>query len=84
MSEDQKTQKVKTPLMTVLDMAKGEIKERVFMCMECNNIPPELMAYVIKDVLLDVLQMKSERAAAEFVGTLKTLQAGEEKNEKNK
>ena len=41
------------------------------MCMDKNNIPPDLMEYILKSVLLDIVQIKTERISKEYV----TLQA---------
>lgn len=59
--------KIKTPLSVVMDMAKNEIGEHVFRCMEANGIPASLMAYIIKAVLSDVQQMSIEKMSDDFV-----------------
>ena len=66
----------KTPISIVLDMAKGEIENHIFTCMQNNHIPPALMAYVLKDILLDVYQMKAEQMSEEFVEMQKILNEG--------
>lgn len=65
--EKKANQGTRTPLSVILDMAKSEISCSVFSCMESNHIPPALIAYVVKDILLDIYQVKAEQIADEFI-----------------
>lgn len=71
MNMDDVAQEIKTPLSVMLEMARSEIETNVLMCMDKNNIPPDLMEYILKSVLLDIVQIKTERISKEYV----TLQA---------
>lgn len=66
----------KTPVSVVLDMARSEIGNHTFSCMQNNHIPPALMVYILKDVLLDVYQMKAEKMSEEFVEIQRVLNEG--------
>lgn len=58
--------RTKIPISVILDMAKGEIEAFAVNCMRTNNIPPSMMVYVMKDILIDIMQMKTEQLSAEF------------------
>lgn len=75
-TEKETKQGIKTPICVMLDMARNEINNHVFTCMQNNHIPPALMAYVLKDILLDVYQMKAEQMSEEFVEMQKVLNEG--------
>lgn len=59
-------QKIKTPISVILDMARGEIKNHVIKCMNANNIPPSLMEYILRSILLDVYEMKADQLTEDF------------------
>lgn len=63
----------KTPISVMLDMARSEIGNHTFACMQNNQIPPALMLYVLKDILLDIYQMKNEQISENFVEMQKIL-----------
>lgn len=72
-TEKEAKQEIKTPLSVMLDMARSEIGNQVFLCMQNNHIPPALMVYVLKDILLDVYQMKAEQASDDFLEMQKNM-----------
>lgn len=67
MSENKENQQIRTPIGVMMDMAKSEIGNLVFSCMEKNKIPPDLMSYILKSVLLDVEQARIERLLEQYV-----------------
>lgn len=71
--EEKTSQGIKTPLSVMLDMAKNEVGSSVFSCMEANRIPPVLMVYVVKDILLDIYQMRAEQMSNEYVELQKSV-----------
>lgn len=60
-------QEIRTPIEVMMDMAKNEIGNLVLSCMQKNNIPPGLMSYILKDVLSDVMQLKSEQLSEKYI-----------------
>ncbi len=64
---------MKTPVDAMLDMAKKEIEEHVVNCMETNSIPPGLMAYVLRSILLNVMDVKAEKMSEEFISLQSTI-----------
>lgn len=67
MHENNTKQEIKTPISVMLEMAKNELGTHVLMCMEKNSIPPDLMVYVLKSILLDVTEAKTDRMSEEYV-----------------
>lgn len=67
MNENKEKQGIRTPITVMMDMAKNEIGSLVFSCMQKNNIPPDLMSYILKDVLLDIMQAKTEQLSDKYV-----------------
>lgn len=67
MNENKKNQKIRTPIGVMMDMAKNEIENFVFTCMGNNNIPPDLMLYVLKAVLLDVEEERIKQLSEQYV-----------------
>lgn len=67
MNENKENQQIRTPIGVMMDMAKSEIGNLVFSCMEKNKIPPDLMSYILKDVLLDVMQAGTEQLSEKYV-----------------
>lgn len=67
MNENKKNQKIRTPIGVMMDMAKNEIENFVFTCMGNNNIPPDLMSYVLKAVLLDVEEERIKQLSEQYV-----------------
>lgn len=59
--------RMQTPMSVMMDMAKSEIGNLVIRCMQKNNIPPEIMVYVLKDILIDITQAKIERLSEKYV-----------------
>lgn len=72
MDKEDVKRRVKTPFSVIMDLAKNEIETQVLNSMQANNIPPGLMVYVVKDVLLDVMQMKVEQLSEEFAESHKS------------
>lgn len=70
-------QEIRTPIAVMVDMARNEISNHVFTCMQNNHIPPSMMVYVIKDILLDIYQLKSEQMSEEFVEMQKIISENE-------
>lgn len=83
MNENKAKQEVKTPISVILDMAKNEVENFVLRCMQANNIPPSLMTYVVKDVLLEMMQMKVEQLSEEFVESHKSEEIKQDIDEKS-
>lgn len=82
MNEIEKKEEPKMLLSIMLDMAKIEIEDHVCACMEANTIPPDLMIYVIKEILLDLSEMKINQLRGEITGRQEMLKEGsEEKDE---
>lgn len=67
MNENKENQEIRTPITVMMDMAKNEIGSLVFSCMSKNNIPPGLMSYILKDILLDVMQVGTEQLSEKYV-----------------
>ena len=67
MNENKENQQIRTPIGVMMDMAEGEIENHVFTCMGKNNIPPELMSYVLKSVLLDVEKERIKQLSEQYV-----------------
>lgn len=68
-------QQIKTPLGTMMDMAKNEIGTHVLNCMQANDIPPSIMAYILRVILLDISEMKVEQVSEELVMLQKLTQS---------
>lgn len=75
MNNEKGEKETRTPITVMMDMAKKEIGAFVILCMEKNKIPPGLMAYILKDILLDIMQAKTEQLSAQYVD----LQAGSDR-----
>lgn len=67
MNENKENQVIRTPIEVMMDMAKSEIGNLVLSCMEKNQIPPGLMSYILKDVLSDVMQLRSEQLSEKYI-----------------
>ena len=67
MNENKENQQIRTPIGVMMDMAKSEIGNLVFSCMEKHKIPPDLMSYILKSVLLDVEQARIEQLLEQYV-----------------
>lgn len=67
MNEKKEKQQIRTPIGVMMDMAKNEIENFVFTCMGNNNIPPDLMLYVLKAVLLDVEEERIKQLSEQYV-----------------
>ena len=80
MNENRENQTIRTPIEVMMDMAKSEIGNLVLSCMEKNQIPPGLMSYILKDVLLDVMQLRSEQLSEKYVALQASLNEEEEEN----
>lgn len=67
MNDRSEKNEIKMPLQVTMDMAKMEIGSHAFNCMNNNNIPRFLMVYILKDILLDFIQMKELQLSEEFL-----------------
>lgn len=67
MNEKKENQQIRTPIGVMMDMAESEIENLVFTCMEKNNIPPDLMSYILKAVLLDVEEERTKQLSEQYV-----------------
>lgn len=73
----------KTPISVIMDMAKNEIGNHAISCMKSNQIPPDLMVYILKDVLLDITQIKTEFLCRSFCDIYKKRKKSEVKPDGN-
>lgn len=67
MNENNEKTQIRTPIGVMMDMASNEIKSMVYACMEKNNIPTDLMAYIVKSVLLDVEEERIKQVSEQYV-----------------
>lgn len=54
---------VKTPIWTMMDMAKAEVAGFVMNIMENNRIPADAMIYVLESVQSDLKDLKANQMA---------------------
>lgn len=66
-NDEKQNEEMKIPISVIMDMAKCEIGSFVVRCMQVNDIPPDLMSYVLKDVLSDITQAKVERLSEKYM-----------------
>lgn len=76
-SQKNRSEEVRTPLHRILDLAKDEIEQNIIATMENNQIPAGIMIYVLKNILLDLTEMKVMRNNNELLEIQELLKKGE-------
>lgn len=68
MSENQNKNNQKISMPVLLDEATVQINAYVTSVMQSKGVPPEMMIYVLKDILLDLYEAKTCKMAAVIAG----------------
>lgn len=63
MSENPKNDKTKINMPVLLDGITGQLNACVASIMQSRGVPPEIMIYAVKEVLLDLYEAKINRMA---------------------